>query len=113
MKPRRFLGLVAILCLAAAVQSQCGCAVPVRPIAFVEKDAQGRTHFVPDEEQEPKAADVVGWFAPIATLLGGPYGEAGIGILALLLGHQVGHRRGKHAATKAKPAMAPIAEKPA
>jgi hypothetical protein len=87
----------AALILAALFLSSC--AIPVRPIAFVEKDKQGRTHFVPDEAQEPQVADAVSWFAPIIGLIGGPYGEAGLGVLALLLGHQVGHRR---ATNKAK-----------
>lgn len=88
------------------------CAIPVRPIAFVEQDAQGRTHFVPDEDQEPHPADAVGFLAPFVKIIGGPYGEAGIGLLALLLGHQVGHRRGKKAASKPKSLVIPPAEKP-
>lgn len=81
----------------------CGCAIPVRPIALIEKDAQGRTHFVQDEAQEPQAADALGWLAPIISLIGGPYGEAGLALLTLFLGHQVGHRQATAKAKRSTP----------
>ncbi len=86
-----------------------GCAIPVRPIAYLEQDKTGKYHFVPDDAQEPHVEEALGFIAPFIKIAGGPYGEAALGVLALVLGHQVGHRRGKKAA-KAKTNAQPTEE---
>lgn len=101
---------IAALVLAALCSS---CAIPVRPIAFLEQDKGGRWHFVPDEAQEPKAADAIGWLAPILGAVGGPYGEGALALLTMFLGHQIGGRRAKAKAerahkTKADPSVSTV-----
>ncbi len=67
------------LIVAALALSLCACAIPVRPIAYMEKDpATGNMHFTPDKQQEPntvgmlsKVVDFAGAFWPQGAAIAG------------------------------------------
>ncbi len=68
-----------MLIVAALALSLCACAIPVRPIAYMEKDpVTGNMHFTPDKDQEPSATgmlatvvDFAGTFWPQGAAIAG------------------------------------------
>jgi hypothetical protein len=80
----------AILCL--FLWTLTACAVPVRPIAFVEPvaDRPGVYHFTQDKDQEPQVGPgIVGMLGSIADFLPSPYRE----LLGMLVVGYIGEKR--------------------
>lgn len=83
------------------VMTLVGCAVPVRPIAYIEQDPQrpGTYHFTPDHAQEPHVSDSVGGFlSGLVTFLPSPYRE----LLGILVAAWIGEKRKQASDVKLK-----------
>lgn len=83
---RRQLSLFVFVVLLAS------CAIPVRPIAFVEPVAgrDGVYHFTPDKDQEPQVgAGIMGLLSTLGAILPSPYRE----LVGMLLVGYVGEKR--------------------
>lgn len=83
-------GIIALLCLALG-----GCAIPVRPIGYVDPDPMtpGSYRFAPDPEREPQPASAVGSIAGlVGAALPGPWGAIVSALGASLVAGRIAKR---------------------